>query len=119
MKTFYILFQFFTYFKDRNLLPTYQSTYHIHHSTGTAVLNICDEILQNGEHNKGTAMVCLDLSAVFDTVDHTILKTVMEHYIGLKDTALQWLSSYVSDRQLSMQIGNSFSQTHTINFSVP
>ena len=64
-------------------------------------------------------MVCLDLSAAFDTVNHTILRTVMEHYFGLKDTALQWLSFYVSDRQFSVQIGNSFSQTHTINFSVP
>ena len=43
----------------------------------------------------------------------------MEHYFGHKDTALQWLSSYVSDRQFSLQIGNSFSQTHAINFSVP
>ena len=64
-------------------------------------------------------MVCLDLSAAFDTVNHTILRTVMEHYFGLKDTAFQWLSSYVSNRQFSVKIGCSFSQTHTINFSVP
>ena len=41
-------------------------------------INLCDEILQNTEHNKGTAMVCLN-----------ILKTVMECYFGLKDTAIQ------------------------------
>ena len=39
-------------------------------------INIHDKILQNAEHNKGTAMVCHDLSAAFDTVNHTILKTV-------------------------------------------
>ena len=113
------LLQISTYFEDKNLLSTYQSAYHKHHSTETAVLNICDEILQNAEHNKATAMVCLDLNTAFDTVNHTILKTVMEHYFGLKDTAHQWLSSYVSDRQFSVQIGNCFSQTQTINFSVP
>ena len=112
------LLQFSTYFEDKNLLPTYQSAYCKHHSAETAVLNIYDEILQNFEDNKGTAMVCLKLTAAFDTVNHTILKTVMEHYFGLKDTALQWLSSYVSDRQFSVQIGNSSSQTHSINFSV-
>ena len=64
-------------------------------------------------------MVFLNLSAALDTVNHTILKTVMGHYFGLKDTALQWLSSYVSDKKFLVQIGNSFSQTHTINFSVP
>ena len=63
-------------------------------------------------------MVCLNLCAAFDTVNHTLLKNVMEHYFGLRDTALQWLISYVSDRPFSVQIGNSFSQTHTINFSV-
>ena len=95
--TFYILWgsEFITYL-PQCLLQT--------QSTETAVQNICDEILQNAEHNKGTD----DLSTAFDTVNNTILKTVKEHYFGLKDTALQWLSSYVSDRQFSVQIGNSF-----------
>ena len=100
-----VLLQLSKYFEDQNLLPTYQSAYHKHHSTETAVLNICGDILQNYEHNKGTAMVYLNLKAVFDTVNHTILKTVMEHYFDPKDTALQWLSSYVSDRQFWVQIG--------------
>ena len=113
------LLQLSTFFEDQNLLPTYQSAYHKHHSTETAVLNICDEILENAEHNKLTAMVCLDLSATFNTVNHSILKSVMEHYFGLKDTALKWLHSYISNRQFSVKIGGSFSHAHTINFSVP
>ena len=64
-------------------------------------------------------MVCLDLSAAFNTVNHSILNSVMEHYFGLKDTALKWLSSYISNRQFSVKIGGSFSHAHTINFSVP
>ena len=113
------LLQISTFFEGQNLLPTYQSAYCKHHSTETAVLNICDEILENAEHNKLTAMVCLDLSAAFDTVNHSILKSVMEHYFGLKDTALKWLSSYISNRQFSVKIGNSLLHSHTINFSVP
>ena len=62
------------FFEDWNLLPTYQSAYCKRHSTETAVLNICDKILQNAEHNKGTTMVCLNLSTTFDTVNQTILK---------------------------------------------
>ena len=87
------------------------------HSTETAVLNICDNILINAEHKKGTAMVCLDLSVALDTVKHTILKTDIEHYFGIKDTALLWLNSFLSDRQFLLQTGSSFSQTHTFNFS--
>ena len=43
----------------------------------------------------------------------------MEHYFGLKDTALKWLSSYISNRQFPVKIGSSLSHVHTINFSVP
>ena len=43
----------------------------------------------------------------------------MEHYFGLKDTALKWLSSYISNRQFSVKIGSSLLHAHTINFSVP
>ena len=113
------LLQLSTFFEDQNLQPTYQSAYHKHHSTEMGVLNICDEILENAEHNKLTAMVCLDLSAAFDTVNHSILKSVMEHYFGLKDTTLKWLSSYITNRQFSVKIGGSFLHAHTINFSVP
>ena len=63
-------------------------------------------------------MVCLDLSAAFDTVNHSILKSVMDNYFGLKDTALKWLSSYISNRQFSVKIDSSFLHAHTINFSV-
>ena len=113
------LLQLSTFLEDQSLLPTYQSAYHKHQSTEMAVLNIWDAILENAEHNKLTAMVYLDPSAAFDTVNHSILKTVMEHYFGLKHTALQWLSSYISNRQFSVKIGGSFSHAHSINFSVP
>ena len=83
---------------NQNLLPTYQCAYHKHHSMETAVLNICDEILLHPEHIKGRVMVCLDLSAAFATTNNIILKRVMEHYFRHKDTALQWLCCYISDR---------------------
>ena len=110
------LLQLSTIFEDQNLLPTYQSAYCKHHSTETAVLNICDEILENAEHNKLTTTVCLDLSAEFDSVNHSILKSVMEHYFGLKDTALKWLGSYISNRQFSVKIGGSFSHATPSTF---
>ena len=46
---------------------------------------------------------CVWTSSVFDTINHTILNTVMENYFALKDTALLWLSSYISDRQFSLK----------------
>ena len=43
----------------------------------------------------------------------------MEHCFGFNYTALQWLSSYISKRLFSVKTGGSFSDAHTINFSVP
>ena len=37
-----------------------------------------------------TAMIVLDLSAVFDTVDHNLLIEVLDKKFGIKDKALHW-----------------------------
>ena len=42
-----ILNQLWNHFKTNNLLPNYQSAYRANHSTETAILNLCDNILQN------------------------------------------------------------------------
>ena len=44
-----ILNQLWNHFKTNKLLPNYQSAYRSNHSTETAILNLCDNILQNME----------------------------------------------------------------------
>ena len=83
-----ILNQLWNHFKTNNLLPNYQSAYRAkpyraNHSTETTIPNICDNILQNMENNINTAMVALDLSAAFDTVNHRILMEVLNKYFGI------------------------------------
>jgi len=47
----------------------------------------------------------LDLTASFDTVDHTILLSHLEHYVGIKGSALEWFKSYLADRSFCVQLG--------------
>ena len=85
----------------------------------TTLLNMCDNILKNMENGKCTSIVCLDLSAAFDTVNHMILLDVLKSYFGISEHTLTWISSYLSNRKFLVQIGHLTSRTVEIDFSVP
>ena len=56
-----------------DLRETNQSAYRKGHSTETAILKIISDILHAYDRDQCTLLVMLDLSAAFDTVNHTIL----------------------------------------------
>ena len=61
------------YLNSANLFPQLHSGCRPGHSTETAVLRVLSDILQAVNHGDLSALVLLDLSSVFDTVDHEIL----------------------------------------------
>ena len=50
---------------------SYQSAYKSGHSTETALLSIKNDIHLSLSQGEATALVLLDLSAAFDTIDHS------------------------------------------------
>ena len=76
------------HFTEQNLLPKHQNAHRKIISTEIAILNICDNIWTKMENKKPTSITCLDLSAGFDTVNHSILLEGMESYFGITNTAL-------------------------------
>ena len=83
-----------------DLLPRLQSAYRAFRSTETAVFKVLTGIIILLAINTGdlSALVLLDLSAVYDTVDHDILSRRLRKY-GLSGMVLQWLQSYLAGRR--------------------
>ena len=105
--------------KKCQLEINHQSAYKENFSVETAVLYLMNGLLWNMENNRVTVITGLDLSAAFDTVDHSVLSSVLENRFGVKDAALKWIKSYLLDRQLSVKVGTEMSSKRTFNFSVP
>jgi hypothetical protein len=65
--------QLLAHLNSTGLLPSLQSAYRANHSTETAVLKVLSDMLLAIDSGDLSALVLLDLSAAFDTVDHEIL----------------------------------------------
>ena len=90
--------QLLEYLDRSGLLPRLQSAYCACHSTETAVLNVLPDIPLTIDASNLSALVLLDLSTAFDTVDHDILVQRLETSYGLFGSMLQWFQMYLVGR---------------------
>ncbi len=73
----------------------FQSGFQLHRSTETALIKIIHDICLNIDSGKISALVILDLSAVFDTVDcHNILLERLENWVWLSGMVLKSRSGH-------------------------
>ena len=64
-------------------------------------------------------MTLLDLSAAFDTIDHTILLRRLEDWFGLTGKALDWFKSYLTGRSQWIKLSDCLSSKADLKFGVP
>ena len=62
--------------------------------------------------------IFMDLTKAFDTIDHAVLITKMEHY-GITNLESQWFKSYLFDRKQYVEFNNTQSPTEIITTGVP
>jgi len=77
------------------LLPRFQSAYRAHPLTETAVLKVLTDILLAVNAGDLSALILLDLSAAFDTVDHGIILHRLDSY-QIVGSVQQWFQSCLS-----------------------
>ena len=89
------------------------------HSTETTLLGIHNDLILAMDRGEVTSLILLDLSAAFDTVDHSILLHHLQHWFGLHGTSLDWFSSYLTSRSQAVSIQNSTSSFSNLSCGVP
>ena len=57
-----------------------------------------NDIVREIDAGDVSALVLLDLSAAFDTVDHGVLLDVLNLRFGIENRVLAWFRSYLSNR---------------------
>ena len=100
-------------------MPKLQSAYRRFHSTETALLRVCNDILLVLDCRQEVVLFLLDLSSVFDTIDHDVLLDRLRSRYGIKGTALNWFRPYLSNRTESVRVGDSSSSNRTLKYGVP
>ena len=70
----------------------YQSAYKSSHSTETALLSIKNEVHLPLSKGEPTTLVLLELSAAFDTIDHSTLLICLSIWFGVSGSVLKWFT---------------------------
>ncbi len=96
-----------------------QSAYRQHHSTETALLNILNDTYGHMDNGRSTLFVALDLSAAFDTVEHTVLLTRLENSFGVAGLAKEWIASYLANRTQFVRVGSETCAATNCSCGVP
>ena len=108
-----------THLETNQLLPCNQSAYKKCHSTETAILKVQNDILTSLDQDKVVALILLDISAAFDTVDHHRLLECFSSNYGLTGTVLKWMESYLSNRSQKVSVYNCESFTSQMEHGFP
>jgi hypothetical protein len=111
--------QIYDHLMLHDLFPEYQSAYRQGYCTETALLKVQNDILLNMDCQQVTLLVLLDLSAAFDTVDHSILLYRLETSFGITGTVRKWFESYLSGRCQRIAFKDGISDIFPLTCGVP
>ena len=82
------------------------------------MITLLDSIITAVDNGKFALGIFLDFSKAFDTVNHSILLSKLEHY-GIRGVALNWITSYLTERKQFCTFNKSKSNTELITCGIP
>ncbi|KAJ8353101.1 hypothetical protein AAFF_G00109100 [Aldrovandia affinis] len=106
------------FFNENSILEKFQSGFKSNHSTETALTKIVNDLRLSVAANKVSVLILLDLSAAFDTIDHSILINRLENWVGLSECGVNWFRTYITERQFFISFGDHMSEKYDVSFGV-
>lgn len=107
-----------SFIEKNNLLSESQYGFRSNRSTALALMKITEEISTAIDNHKHTIGVFIDLKKAFDTIHHTILISKLNNY-GIRGVVLDWLISYLHNRQQYVELGGFKSDCMKLECGVP
>ena len=114
-----VLDQLNQHLSENDLHCSVQSGYRPHHSCETLLVTMSDDIIREIQADNIVIVVLLDLSAAFDTIDHSILLQKLHDDYNITDEAHKWFKSYLDGRYFSVKVNNVSSTFLCLLFGVP
>ena len=107
-----------TYLDKNNVIHNKQFGFRSGHSISDEILEFVDSCASSLDQKLYTIAVFLDLSKAFDTVNKNIMLLKLER-LGFRGRMNEWFDSYLSDRDIYVQINDCSSEVKCVNISLP
>ena len=112
------MFNVYSFLEKYKCIYKLQFGFRSKHSTNHALIEITESIRKALDEGKFVCGVFVDFQKAFDTVNHEILIGKLTHY-GIRGTANNWFTSYLSKRSQYVSILGFDSETSHVPHGVP
>ena len=108
----------YSFLEVHNILYSLQFGFQENHSIDHALVNLTESVKNTLDNKRLGCGIFIDLQRAFDTVNHKILLSKLEHY-GIRGCALGRFRSYLPDRKQYVSVNGKSSSLLTVSCGVP
>ena len=106
-------------YKANNLVTDKQWAYRAGFSTELLLIQLTETWKEAVDAGLVVAVAFIDFKKAFDSVSHAILETKLERDFGISGLLLDWLKSYLKERQQYTAVNGSTAEMIPISFGIP
>ena len=107
----------YSFLENYDSLNSLQFGFRAKHSTLHALISLTESVKQTIDEGMFGCSVFIDLQKAFDTINHPVLLQKLQHCV--RGTAVNWFSSYLTDRKHYVSVNGHTSDHLKISSGVP